>query len=161
MNKATDATETKSPSAFVWSLSLSATKKSHVRAWEKSQMQTRQHPSWLWTAPTEHVCAWEPCSSGQGAFLKWAAPHGSAVLTDPEGLGPTLSPDFPPHTSALRQKKKNVPVGKRMPSVWLASPTSAVCAPALMNLKSEAQEIPEFLLQQIWDLIWLERKTKD
>lgn len=69
MNKATDATETKSLSAFVLSLSLSTTKKSHVRAWEESQMQTRRHPSWFWMASTEHVCAWEPCSLEQGRLL--------------------------------------------------------------------------------------------
>lgn len=63
MSKVTDATETKSQSAFVLSLSLSATKKSHVKAWEESQVQTRQHwhRSWLWMPSTlKRVFAREP-----------------------------------------------------------------------------------------------------
>lgn len=139
MSKATDATGTKSLSAFVLSLSLSATKKSHVRAWEGSQMQTRQHPSWVWTASTLRVCAWEPCYLEQ-TLPKWVSAHGFAARpkqTQKKYARGSLCSDWH-FTSALREKKNLL--GERIRSVWLTNLTSILFATALMNLKRDGNK---------------------
>lgn len=115
MSKATDATETKSLSAFVLSLSLSATKKSHVRAWEESQMETRRHPSWFWMASIIRLCAWEPCYLEQCQLYQVSFCPG--LCCDAETV-PEESPEDPSTqtlhlTLLLWEKRKNLWIGER------------------------------------------------
>lgn len=154
MSRATDATETKSLSAFVLSLSLSATKKSHVKAWEESQMQTRQHPSWFWMASTERVCAWEPCYLEQRQISSdGLLPMALLRCQDrPRRTRPDPSVQTLHVTPQLWDKRRSLfLLRRRMRPVWLANLTSVLFATALMKLKSEALTIPEFLFLETWN----------
>lgn len=77
----------------------------------------------------ENHALWSRVGFSQVSFCLWLCCDADA---DPEEIG--RSPLYRLYTSALRQKEKNFPVGKRTTSMWLAHLTSVPFAPVLMNL---------------------------